>query len=90
MGKNLLDTTCGEKRCTLISISPTTNRMWKENPSRIPQVDHDKRLVIAAAWTVAHQAPLSMGFSRQECWNALPFRSLGIFPTQGLNPHLLH
>ena len=24
-------------------------------------------------WTVAHQAPLSMGFSRQECWSGLPF-----------------
>ena len=26
-------------------------------------------------WTVAHQAPLSMGFSRQESWSALPFPS---------------
>ena len=26
-------------------------------------------------WTVAHQAPLSMGFSRQEYWSALPFPS---------------
>ena len=26
-------------------------------------------------WTVAHQAPLPMGFSRQECWNGLPFPS---------------
>ena len=41
-------------------------------------------------WTVAHQAPLSMGFSRQEYWSGLPFPSPGIFPTQGLNPHLQH
>ena len=26
-------------------------------------------------WTVAHQAPLSMGFPRQECWSGLPFLS---------------
>ena len=26
-------------------------------------------------WTVAHQAPLSMGFSRQEYWSGLPFPS---------------
>ena len=26
-------------------------------------------------WTVAHQAPLSMEFSRQECWSGLPFTS---------------
>ena len=41
-------------------------------------------------WTVAYQAPLSMGFSRQEYWNELPFPSPGIFPAQGLNPGLLH
>ena len=31
-----------------------------------------------------------MDFSRQECWNGLPFLLQGIFPTQGLNPGLLH
>jgi len=41
------------------------------------------------AWTVAYQAPLSMGFPRQEYWRGLPFLSPGIFATQGLNPHLL-
>ena len=40
--------------------------------------------------TVAHQAPLSMGFPRQEHWSGLSFPSLGIFLTQELNPHLLH
>ena len=34
-------------------------------------------------WTVAHQAPLSMEFSRQEYWSRLPFPSPGIFLTQG-------
>ena len=28
-------------------------------------------------WTVAQQAPVSMGFSRQECWDGLPFPPLG-------------
>ena len=31
--------------------------------------------LFATPWTVAHQAPLSMGFSRQEHWNWLPFPS---------------
>ena len=31
-------------------------------------------------WTVAHQVPLSMGFSRQEYWSGLPFPSLGDLP----------
>ena len=41
-------------------------------------------------WTVAHQAPLSIGFSRQEYWSVgFPFLFQGIFLTQGLNPCLL-
>ena len=35
------------------------------------------------------QAPLSMGFFRQEYWSGLPFPPLGIFLTQGLNLYLL-
>ena len=41
-------------------------------------------------WTVACQAPLSMEFSRQEYWSGLSCPFQGIFPTQGLNPDLLH
>ena len=41
-------------------------------------------------WTVAHQAPLSMGFSRLEYWSGLPCPPPGIFLTQGLNLHLSH
>ena len=44
----------------------------------------------AALWTVAHQAPLSIGFSRQEYWSGLPFPSPGIFPTQRSNLGLPH
>ena len=43
----------------------------------------------AAPWTVAHQAPLSMGFSRQEYWSGCHFLLQGIFLTQGSNSHLL-
>ena len=35
---------------------------------------------LATPWTVAWQAPLSMGFSRQEYWRGLPFPSPGDFP----------
>ena len=35
-------------------------------------------------WTIAHQAPLSMGFPRQEYWNALPFPSPGDLPEPGI------
>ena len=35
-------------------------------------------------WTVVHQAPLSMGFSRQEYWSGLPFPSPGDLPDPGI------
>ena len=41
--------------------------------------------LFATPQTVAHQASLSMGFSRQEYCSGLPIPSPGIFPTQGLN-----
>ena len=44
-------------------------------------------------WAIDHQAPLSVGLSRQEYWSGLPCPPQGIFPTQGSNPHrfrLLH
>ena len=39
-------------------------------------------------WTVAHQAPPTMGFSRQEYWSGLSLQ--GVLPTQELNLGLLH
>ena len=41
-------------------------------------------------WTVACQAPLSIGFSSQEYQSGQPFPPQGILPTQGLNPCFLH
>ena len=40
-------------------------------------------------WTVAHQAPLSMGFSRQEYWSGLSFLSPGDLPNPGTELYLL-
>ena len=37
-------------------------------------------------WTVAHQAPLSMGFSRQDYWSGLPFPPQGDLPDPGIKP----
>ena len=47
-------------------------------------------LTLCNPWTAAHQALLSMGFSRQGYRNGLPFPSPGIFLTQGSNLCLLH
>ena len=42
--------------------------------------------LFANSWTAAHQASLSMGFSRQEHWSGLPFPSSRDLPDPGINP----
>ena len=42
--------------------------------------------LFATSWTVAHQAPPSMGFSRQEYWSGLPLPSPGDLPDPGIEP----
>ena len=43
-------------------------------------------LLFVTPWTVAYQAPLSMGLSRQQYWSGLPFPSPGDLPNPGLEP----
>ena len=42
--------------------------------------------LVTTPWTVAFQAPLSMGFSRQEYWSGLPFPLPGELPDPGIEP----
>ena len=42
--------------------------------------------LFATPWTVAYQAPLTMGFSRPEYWSGLPFPSPGDLPEPGIRP----
>ena len=44
------------------------------------------RLTLATPWTIACQAPLSMGFSRQAYWSGLPFPPPGDLPYPGIDP----
>ena len=46
--------------------------------------------LLGTPWTVARQAPPSMGFSRPEYWSGSPFPPPGDLATQGLNPGLPH
>ena len=43
-------------------------------------------LTLVTPWTAACQTPLSLGFSRQECWSVLPFPSPGDLPNPGIKP----
>ena len=45
--------------------------------------------LFVTSWTVAQQAPLSMGFPKQEYWSGLPLPSPGDLPHPGSNPRLL-
>ena len=45
--------------------------------------------LFVTSWTVAHQTPLSMGFSRQENWTGLPFPPPGDLPNPGTEPKSL-
>ena len=45
--------------------------------------------LFATLWTVAHQVPLSMGFSRQESWSELPCPPPGDLPDSGTEPLFL-
>ena len=41
---------------------------------------------LGTPWTVAHQVPLSMVFSKEEYWSGLPFPSPGDVPNPGIEP----
>ena len=52
--------------------------------SEVKSLSHVR--LFATPWTIAYQAPPSMGFSRQECWSGLPFPSPGDLPNPGIEP----
>ena len=63
-----------------------TYRMDKHQGFTVQHVVHACSVAsnsFATPWTVAHQAPRSMGFSRQEYWSGLPFPPPGDLPNPG-------
>ena len=55
-------------------------------PSTIPNIVCMCAQVCMTLWTAAHQAPPSMGFSRQENWSGWPFPLSGDLPDPGIKP----
>ena len=53
-------------------------------PVKVKVKSVSRVLLFATPWTVAYQAPPSMGFSRQEYWSGLPFPSPGDLPDPGI------
>ena len=69
----------------LILVSGTLNSKQRY-PIRSFGLDAKLCPALANPWTVACQAPLSMGFSRQEYWSGLPFASPEDLPDPGIKP----
>ena len=56
----------------------------KKKVKKVKLLSHVR--LFATPWTVAHQAPLSMEFSRQEYWSGLSFAFPGNLPNPGIKP----
>ena len=67
----------------MIQQSQSLAYIWRKvEKVKVKSLSHVRLFV--TPWTVAHQAPLSMGFSRQEYWSGLPFPSPGDLPNPGI------
>ena len=74
-----------------LSGHPLSQSSWYIHPSQITIYAHlyivcmlSHVQLFVTLWTMAHQAPLFMGFSRQEYWSGLPFPSPGDLPNPGI------
>ena len=70
------------KVCYALILSQKSLESESESESEVAQLCP----TLCDPWTVAHQAPPSMGFSRQEYWSGLPFPSPGNLPNPGIGP----
>ena len=59
-------------------------KYWSFSFSISPSNEYSGLISFVILWTVAHQAPLSMGFSRQEYWSGLPCPAPGDLPNPGI------
>ena len=68
-------------------MQETWIRSWgQEDPLEKEMATHTSILARKTPWTVSHQTPLSLGFSRQEYWSGLPFPFPGDLPDPGIEP----
>ena len=66
------------------AVGATSPRWLKWRKVKVKSLSRVR--LFATSWTVAHQAPPSLGFSRQEYWSGLPFPSPGDLPNPGIEP----
>ena len=93
MPNDLSKTTQHITDSTKIKLQPVSswllaiNQHHSEDVCMLSSFSHVQLFV--TPWTVAHQAPLSMGFSRQEYWSESPFPSPGDLSNPGIKPESL-
>ena len=77
-------------QCSLLCFKAATQGYLSRTAHRACVLSHFSHVrLFLTPWTVALQAPLSMGFSRQEYWSGLPFTPPGDLLYPGIEPHLL-
>ena len=68
----------------LLAVQSTLKSLLQHHSSKVKSLSRVQ--LFLTPWTVAYQAPLSMGFSRREYWSGLPFPSPGDLPNPGVEP----
>ena len=64
----------------------SSEELWTQKRKKEKKGNTKSCPILVFPWTIARQAPLSMGFSRQEYWSGLPFPSPGELPDPGTEP----
>ena len=72
--------------CWKISLEFTLNHLSINVKVKVKVNSLSRVWLFATPWTAAHQAPPSMGFSRQEYWSGFPFPSPGDLSDAGIEP----
>ena len=69
-----------------LSSAPLVRNLQSSRGHKVKVKSLSRVQLFVTPWTVAYQAPLSMGFSRQQYWSRLPFPSPGDLPDPGIEP----
>ena len=72
-------------RLNVVKVAVLPNLICERNTVRVLSL-FSRVWLFETVWTIACQAPLSMGFSRQECWSGLPCPPPGDLPDPGNEP----
>ena len=72
----------GSRKRQCVNLSPKAGK----NQSTNSRQSGRRNQLLVTPWTLAHQVPLSMGFSRQEYWSGLPCPPPGDLPNPGIEP----